>query len=238
MTSSLRQTVLRSTAPLAAGLFTAAAAAAGLAVTAAEPASAARTCSGSLKSTTVQGDLHVPAGASCTAYGVTVRGDVKIARGGTLRFSSGQVDGNVQGTSAPHTVSVYNARVRGDVQATSARYVKVQGSTVDGNVQTERTRDGQHVVTSRVGGDVQSTQTNTRVDKNRIDGDVQHKDGRHLSLRSNVIGGNAQIEDNRYWQRVYGNTIRENLDCSGNSPAPVGSGNRVGGSKTGQCRGL
>lgn len=238
MKTTITRSLLRSSGRLTAGLMVAATAAAGTVMATAEPAAAARTCSGSLKNTTVSGDLYVPAGSTCTAYGVDVHGSIQVARGATLRFSTGDVDGNVQGESAPHTVSVYNSTVEGDVQSKSARYVKVQGSVIDGNVQTERTVEGQHVVTSRVGGDIQSKYTNTRVDKNRVGGNVQHTVGRHLSLRSNVIGGDAQVEKNRYWQRIYGNTIGGNLDCKENSPAPVGSGNRVYGSKTGQCRGL
>jgi len=179
METTITRSLLRSSGRLAASLMVAAAA--GTVMATAEPAAAARTCIGSLKNTTVSGDLYVPAGSTCTAYGVDVHGSIQVARGATLRFSTGDVDSDVQGESAPHTVSVYNSTVEGDVQAKSARYVKVQGS---------------------------------------------------------VIGGDAQVEKNRYWQRIYGNTIGGNLDCTENNPAPVGSGNRVYGSKTGQCRGL
>lgn len=43
------------------------------------------------------------------------------------------------------------------------------------------------------------------------------------------IGANIQIT---------GNFIAGNLSCTGNSPAPFGSGNLVGGSRTGQCTSL
>jgi hypothetical protein len=210
----------------------------GLVTATAAPVQADRSCSGTLKDTTIDGNVQVPRGATCIMYGVRVKGDIQVAHGGTIRFSSGTVEGNVQGVSSPHTLSVYNATVDGDVQGTNARYVKVQGSTIDGNVQTERTRTGQHVVTSRVGGDVQSKYTNTRVDKNRVGGNVQHEEGRHLSLRDNTIGGDAQVFKNRYWQRIYSNRIEGNLQCKENSTRPVGQGNTVRGSKEDQCRNL
>lgn len=210
----------------------------GLVTATAAPAQADRSCSGSIKNTTINDNVHVPRGASCIMYSVRVKGDIKVASGGTIRFSTGRIDGNVQGESSPHTLSVYKSTVDGDIQGKNARYVKVQGSTIDGNVQTERTRDGQHVVTSVVDGDVQSKYTNTRVDKNRIGGNVQHEEGRHLSLRNNTIGGDAQVFKNRYWQRIYNNRIDGNLQCKENSTRPEGSGNIVRGSKEDQCRGL
>lgn len=210
----------------------------GLVTMTAAPAQADRSCSGTVKLTTINDTVQVPRNATCIMYGVTVKGDIKVAFGGTIRFSTGRIDGNVQGESSPHTLSVFKSTVDGDILGKNARYVKVQASTIDGNVQTERTRDGQHVVTSRVDGDVQSKYTNTRVDKNTIGGNVQHEEGRHLSLRSNRIGGDAQVFKNRYWQRIYSNRISGNLQCKENSTRPVGSGNIVGGSKEGQCRGL
>ena len=58
----------------------------------------------------------------------------------------------------------------------------------------------------------------------------------------NSIGGSVQVSSNRVSGGpsavLGGNTIAKNLNCSGNTPAPTGSGNTVSGNEAGQCAGF
>lgn len=54
-----------------------------------------RTCRGSLGAMTVD-NLRVPAGATCTLNGTTVKGTVKVEQGGRLTATSIRVVGNIQ----------------------------------------------------------------------------------------------------------------------------------------------
>jgi hypothetical protein len=59
-----------------------------------------------------------------------------------------------------------------------------------------------------------------------------------LSALDNKVGGNLQVFHNRGGVRLAYNTIRGNLQCTQNVPAPTGSDNQAQGGKEDQCSGL
>jgi hypothetical protein len=82
-----------------------------------------------------------------------------------------------------------------------------------------------------------------RVEGNSIGGSVTFSNNLSLVapniLQANTIGGSVTFSNNRSLVDL-GNTVQHNaidnsLACSGNDPPPIGGGNTVGGSKSGQC---
>ena len=72
-----------------------------------------------------------------------------------------------------------------------------------------------------------------------VGGSVQLKQGGGTTLRSNRVKGDVQLFTNLSGTKTVSyNTIDGNLQCKENVPAPVGTGNVVGGNKEDQCRRL
>jgi hypothetical protein len=73
----------------------------------------------------------------------------------------------------------------------------------------------------------------------RVTADIQYDSNTgRLVANDNRVGGNVQMMKNTGGVSIFRNTINGNLQCKENSPAPVGSGNIVKGSKEDQCQRL
>jgi hypothetical protein len=59
--------------------------------------------------------------------------------------------------------------------------------------------------------------------------------GGSASCAGNDVRGSVVVQDNAAYVAIAGNTIRRNLDCTGNDPAPEVGTNTVRGTKIGQC---
>ncbi len=98
-------------------------------------------------------------------------------------------------------------------------------------VASSRTR---HPIQAQEGDDVTVTVTGTLVGA-----DVQvTKDTGPIELPDNRVGNNLSAAESRGGIDITGNTIRVNLFCQDNQPAPTGGGNVVRGDAQGQCEGL
>jgi hypothetical protein len=186
---------------------------------AAGASSSAYACSGTLASGTYH-KLVVPAGATCdgTNATVVVRGGISVGPGATfvLGFEGGGSTGTINGgivANGASSVEVHFARINGGVS--------IQGgegffSTVEDNV-----IHGGATINGYRGfwlGFIRNTVSGT------------------VTLSNNVM-------DDPDANEFVTNTIRGNLVCFGNSPAPQigdseGLPNVVSGQKVGQCAGL
>lgn len=204
-----------------------------------DAAAADRTCRSSFTDTTVNGNVNVPIGATCTLTRVIVKGDIKVARGATLVTHDGRVTGNVQGENAPRAITLNRTIISGNVQTKNAAgQVYLNRARVTGDVQAERNKGLVRLYRAWVLGDVQTKYTFSRVELSTIGGNVQHEEGLTSRVVSNWINGDVQVFKNRGEQRISSNTIRGNLQCKENNPRPVGGNNEVRGSKEDQCRSL
>jgi hypothetical protein len=180
---------------------------------------AGTTCDGTLAS----GDYHrlvVPAGATCdgTAAIIDVRGGVRVGEGATFILGSedstdtGTIGGGIR-ADAPASLQVHFAHIRGGV----------------------RMRDG--------GG---TDETFSTVEDSAIHGGVVIAGYRAfwLGFIRNTVHGAVKLNDNVMVDpdanEFVTNTIKGNLVCHNNSPAPQvgdsgGSPNVVSGQKVDQC---
>jgi hypothetical protein len=102
-------------------------------------------CTGALGAVTVNGNLNVPAGASCTLTGTHVTGNVTVKQGPgdypalvNLTTTGATIDGNVQvqrgGTSSLESSTV----VGGNYQCDQCQFADLNNSTVKKNFTGQR----------------------------------------------------------------------------------------------------
>jgi hypothetical protein len=205
------------------------------------------TCTGLIPSgATINGNLVVPAGNTCTLANVTVTGNVQVGKGASLTVEplTGQttIGGNVQadqcqsvGMFATGTaISVGgNVQIRNCTGQRGSGYSVLGGSlTISGNFACDHNFGGCVATGGLVRGNVQ-------VDHNSNVG------GPGANVVTNAVGGNVQVNNNSGGSAsiVGGNTIGGNLQCARNTtPTPPsvidgGNPNIVNGIKQGQCAG-
>ncbi len=137
-----------------------------------------------------------------------------------------------------------NARLNGSVYVKRNGALVVSGRTfINGNVISE---DGGKFVrivgqSVRVGGNVQikyNYETSTIQPGTTIRGSLQYVENPgSLFVTGVFIGSDLQLFKNSGGATLVDNTIRQNLQCKENQPAPVGGGN-VAGNKEDQCSAL
>lgn len=130
-------------------------------------------------------------------------------------------------------VSLDNVRVPQGATCT------LNGTSLKGTLKIEKGATAR-VVNARINGNIQSEgHRSVNVTGTRVGGSIQLKQGGGINLRANTVNGDIQLFTNRTGAKtVYNNTVGGNLQCKENTPAPVGSGNRVDGNKEDQCRRL
>ena len=161
----------------------------------------------------INGNLVVPAGASCSLANVTVTGNVQVGKGASL-------------TVVP--ITGQTVTIGGNVQAAQCNFVLlIAGAiSVGGNVQIQNCTGGSGYNDSLVtiGGNFACA--------NNSGGCV---------ASGGSVRGNVQVDNNSGSSAtvVSNNTIGGNLQCAGNSPGVTdnGSKNNVTGTKQGQCAG-
>jgi hypothetical protein len=167
----------------------------------------------------------VPAGESCLSDGpVTIRGGLYIEPGAT--FVLGSEDNPVD-----------TGTISGGVHATNAASVQIHFTTINGGVKVQGG-------SGPFGGPFGITWN--AIEDNLINGGatVEGYNGFWFGFIRNTVKGSVNLNDNVLLDpdanEYVTNTIRGNLNCAGNSPAPqvgdsLGSPNQVTGRKTGQC---
>ncbi|MBL8218923.1 MAG: hypothetical protein JNL62_06825 [Bryobacterales bacterium] len=137
-----------------------------------------------------------------------------------------------------------NARLNGSVYVKRSGALTITGRTyINGNVISE---DGGRFVritgqSVRVGGNVQikyNYETSAIQPGATISGSLQYVENTGALFVTRVfIGSDMQLFKNTGGAVLVENTIRQNMQCKENTPAPTGGGNMAG-NKEDQCSGL
>jgi hypothetical protein len=200
------------------GVLTATALAAG--VSTALAGHARSTCNGTLAS----GKYHklvVPAGAICdgTEANINVRGGVRVHEGGTFILGSEELGADT-------------GKIRGGVRANDAASLQVHFAHIKGGV---RMRGGNGVFSTVEDSVIRGGAT------------INGYSGFWLGFIRNKVRGTVTLSNNQMddpdANEYVTNTIKGNLVCHNNSPAPQvgdseGEPNVVSGRKVDQCAGL
>jgi hypothetical protein len=134
-----------------------------------------------------------------------------------------------------------NAQLNGSVYVNRGGGLTISGRTyINGNVQSEE--GGAYVRISgpsvTIGGNVQmkyNYQASSLQPGTTIHGSLQYVENTgYLTVTGVFIGSDLQLFKNTGGAALSRNTIRQNMQCKENVPAPTGSGNRAG-DKEDQC---
>lgn len=167
----------------------------------ATPTASADTICRATISAPINGNVSVPAGATCTLERASVQGNLTVARGASVSLISSSVNGNLQATAAA-SVSTAGSIINGNLHAkATTKSVTVNDTTVNGNLQVEDGSGTVSVTGSRINGDLQLF-SNVRGAKTVI---------------GNSVNGNLQCKNNNAKPTGRGNTVRGNAEgqCSG-----------------------
>jgi hypothetical protein len=184
----------------------------------------------------IDGNVIVPAGASCTLEAAHVNGNIRAEPGASSLSLLGDVvvRGNI--SDAPNTdVEIISEAPRGTntIYGNVSSAVVICGAVVDGNV----TMTG-NTFEVALGGSESGAACQPVGGGNRISGNVSVTDNAPIFFRvaDNQVGGNVTIKDTTgpATKRVLNNTVRHNLTCRDNDQPFVVAGN-VAAKSVGQC---
>lgn len=164
--------------------------------------------------------------------GATVTGAVSTISNttdeGFLIITDSTLGGQVRATGG--SLDLMSSSVATNVLGLGAEYTDLHDSTVGGRLQVENNALGGVVCASEVYGAVtfKGNQDAVQLGGSRANGGASDCEG------SNFFNGNVTIDGTLGGVQVVNNIIRGNLSGADNDPAPVGSGNRVRGTISGQ----
>lgn len=188
------------------------------------------TCNGTLPAGSYD-NVVVPSGANCTINGSTLKGNLLLQPGANVvDVRNTTINGNVQGESF-RSLDLHVSRVNGSVQLKKWTVnVQICGTRTQ-NIQVEEGTAGRLLIggtCASFGGN--TTSGNIQVVKNRLTTSP-------AQIHNNTVGGDLQVFTNSGSVAIdiRGNSIRGNLQCKENRPAPTGGGNTAA-KKEDQCR--
>jgi hypothetical protein len=207
------------------------------------------TCNGTITGGTVNGNVVVLSGGTCTLLGVMVTGNVQVQSGAVFQaFANGTqgvtIGGNVKVVDGCTIVDLEMTTVGGNVDVQRCGELVVDmNSEVDGNLyctdSVPTASGGCEIFNSKVYGNVHlngSTANGGSAVNDTIGSNLQINNNNGATAANNTINGNLQMNTNTEAHLV-NNTIDGNLRCDGNTTI-TGSGNTVDGHKLGQCAGF
>jgi hypothetical protein len=114
-------------------------------------------CAGALGGESVDA-VVVPEGSTCTLTATRVQGDIRVEPGATFTADGIWVEGNVQAQGQAAISLLGGSVVRGDVQIQQGGDTHVEGAVIGGNLQVQQNTGHVHLSANRVDGHVQANQ--------------------------------------------------------------------------------
>ncbi len=149
--------------------------------------------------------------------------NVIVPDGANCTISNARIDGNVKVETGSSLTVEGPTYIGGNVQSEGSRFVRLNGGgvTVNGDVQIKKASEASGI------------QPGTN-----IYGNFQYEENTAFLFASGAfIRGDFQMFKNFGGANIVNNTIRQNMQCKENYPAPAGGGNRAG-KKEDQCSAL
>ncbi|CAN5274317.1 hypothetical protein BH20ACT5_BH20ACT5_22010 [soil metagenome] len=176
-------------------------------------------------------------GTAVMALGMSLFAGPASAEETTCRGSLGAV--TVDNLRVPQngSCSLTGTKVKGTIKVEGNATLNASRVNVIGNVQAENARSVTIRNNSSIGGSVQVVQGGgANVTASKINGDILYDDNNsRVVAKNNQVGGQLQAFQNTGGVTIQRNTIKGNLQCKANRPAPTGGGNVVDGNKEDQC---
>lgn len=147
---------------------------------------------------------------------------------GFLIISDSTLGAQVRATGG--SLDLMSSSVATNVLGLDAEYTDLHDSVVGGRLQVDNNALGGVVCASEVYGDATYSGNQDAVQL----GGTRANGGASECVGSNFFNKNVSINGTKGGVQVVGNIIRGNLSGTENDPAPIGSGNRVRGTVSGQ----
>jgi hypothetical protein len=207
-------------------------------------------CTTTRSGATIEGDLVVPDGASCTITGSKVGGNVRVGKDAFFEASSSNIAGDVKGRRSLTIFIDTGTTVGGQVDASGASQVFVFDSTIGDEVDVRGATDKVHICGNQVQRDVEVSSSSRDIlvgdplavgcAGNTVGHDIE-VDGNsvdvELVVRGNTVGDDLLVRDNSGTadKFVQNNTGGDRLACWGNDQPFTGTPNAGFASSEGQC---
>ncbi|HEX6539004.1 MAG TPA: hypothetical protein VF155_07480, partial [Candidatus Dormibacteraeota bacterium] len=186
-----------------------------------------------LSQVTINGNLHVTAGAFADLSFSTVNGSVIVDTGGQVHIVGSHVTGSVTGTGGSF-VTVFGSKVDVNLTSNPSQYgvAMICGTTVAGSFTDSSASD---TTFPSVIGDPTGP---IPCAGNKIGGSMTLSgNSEQILVHGNNVGGGIVVTNNPSTAAFdIRNNNASSLSCSGNKVAPTGGGNH--GTASGQCSGL
>ena len=186
-----------------------------------------------LSQVTINGNLHVSAGAFADLSFSTVNGSVTVDTGGQAHIVGSHVTGSVIGNGSSF-VTMFNSKVDVNVTSNPSQYgvAMICGSVIGATLTDSGATD---TTFPSVIGDPTGPIPCAR---NIISGNlILSGDSEQILVHGNNVGGGIIVMNNPSTAAFdIRNNVASSLTCTGNALAPTGGGNH--GTKSGQCAGL
>lgn len=155
-------------------------------------------CTSTIGAVTVDSNVIVPAGRSCTLDGTRVKGNVELRDRAQILIRNGaDVDGNVQ-TDGANRVRILNSEIGGNIQLSGIHFDQAS-----------------QVLHSYIGGtiDWNGNSSVVQIQYNHVDSDIKvNQNGGLASIYDNVVGGNLQCQSNQPAPRGARNIVHGNKE--------------------------
>jgi hypothetical protein len=236
-----------------------------LTVFAATPAQAVNNCpGGTINATTVSGNVVIPGGVTCLITDSTITGTVSVQPNGGLHTIFSTVKGSVTAnhpnefelfgsTTGPVTINgsgnapanefaVCGSLISGAFQANSIASVVEELKLGDEDGEICEGGSGRVDVTGAVSFVNNATEIGLEAPEGQFSAyggsiSASGNTGEVGVIRAHFAGGGSFTNNSGSETKLEDNVFKGTLSCSGNNPAPVGSGNTAA-AKTGQCAAL
>ena len=186
-----------------------------------------------LSQVTINGNLHVSAGAFADLSFSTVNGSVIVDSGGQVHIVGSHVTGSFTGTGSSF-ITVFNSKVDANLTSSPSQYgvAMICGSTIGATLTDAGATD---TTFPSVIGDPTGPIPCAR---NIITGNlILSGNSEQILVHGNNVGGSIIVMNNSSTAAFdIRNNFASSLSCSGNAVTPTGGGNH--GTKSGQCAGL
>jgi hypothetical protein len=162
----------------------------------AAPAAADTVCRGTIGAVSIDDDVIVPPGASCTLDRTRVDGNVLVGPDARLTTDGARINGNIQDdNNRAGQVTIRRTFVGGNVQLEQGSGATVTDSSIDGDLQWESNRSAFRAEYNEIGGNLQANQNTggLTISSNRIDGNLQCQSNTPAPTgRGNIVEGSAE----------------------------------------------
>lgn len=186
-----------------------------------------------LSQVTINGNLHVTAGAFVDLTFSTVNGSVTVDNGGQLHIVGSHITGSVTGNGSSF-VTMFNSKVGGSLASNPSQYgvAMICGTTVGGSFTDSAASD------TTFPSDIGDPTGPIPCARNIISGSLTLSgNAEQILVHGNNVGGGITVTNNPSTAAFdIRNNNASSLSCSGNKVAPTGGGNH--GTASGQCSGL